>query len=132
MLDALLYFGAVVGALGILFLGLYSLQFIFQYQIRADSVRYKLLGLITVGRISLDRIKEVHIVRLWPFSHGPDLPQDAGTTFAVKWPSKVFTKSGVLISTHSGVPSDYILSPSDPQEFVNQIREKLRLFHPSA
>jgi|CXWL01.1.fsa_nt_gi hypothetical protein len=126
MLDVLLYVAAIVGALCILFLGLYSLQFLFQYKIQTDSIHYKLLGLITVGRISLDCIKEVHVVQLWPFSHGPDIPQDVGMMFSVKWPSKVFTKSGILILTHRGIPRVYILSPDDPVEFANQIREKLR------
>lgn len=125
MLDALLYIGAIVGAFGILFIGLYSFQFLFQYKIRASSIHYKLFGLITVGRIPLNRIKEVHLVQLWPFPHGPDIPQDVGLMFSARWPSKVFTKTGILILTHKGIPRAYVLSPQDPSTFVNEIREKL-------
>lgn len=115
MIDALLYVAAIVGALGIFFLGLYSLHFLFQYQIQPDGIHYKLFGLITVGRISLNRIGEVHLIQLWSPPYGPGMA----------WPSKVFQKSGVLIRTHSGIPRVYILSPDNPTEFVDQIKKKL-------
>lgn len=126
MLDVLQYVGAIIGAFSILFLGLYSFQFVFQYKIQTDSIHYKLLGLITVGRISLDRIQEIHLVQLWPFPHGPNIPQDVRMIFAARWPSKVFTKSGVLILTNKGMSRAYILSPHNPSVLANQIREKLR------
>ena len=129
MTDIFAYAIAISGAFSVLVLWLYSLQFVFRYEIRYDAIHYKLFDLFTVGRISIDRIEDIQLVQLWPVPHGPNLQQDIGVLFSAKWPSKVFVRQGVFIRTRKGTFRVYILSPDNPVEFVNQVRERLRSFN---
>ncbi len=113
---------AVLGAAIVFFLMLWVLGIVFDYEIKNEAIYYRLFRIFKVGRIDMEKIKDVQAVNAWPVPNGAGIPPDHTLLFAVRWPSKVFNKSCVYIRTKDDRPRVYILSPNEPAQFADEIR----------
>jgi hypothetical protein len=100
----------------------YSLRYVFQYSVTETHLRIRLFGLLPVRNIRLDSIVDARIIRAWadtqPFSTEFRFPY----LIAERWPSYVFQKRGIFIQKQTGLIRYLILSPKNPEEFLNRIR----------
>jgi len=96
---------------------LYSLRYIFQYQVEGRFLRVKLFGVITLRRIHVDDIVEIQPVSLCPFGKNFRL----ASVWAEAWPSYVFTSTGVLIRKRSGISRRLVLTPKKPEDLIREI-----------
>ena len=108
-----LFFVLVV--LPLFFAYLYSLRFVFKYEVDQYFFRVKLFGIITLRRVSLGDIETINIVEGWKW------PDPSAFFFAERWPNQVFTKRGVLIKKRTGLSRFLFLSPENPEEFILKI-----------
>lgn len=103
---------------------LYSARHIVQYSIDRDTLRVKILGVLTVRSVPLGDIEEIYVISAWwdtlPFSRRFRLP----FLFAERWPSYVFQRYGVFIRKRTGFSRYLILSPEDSKAFVLQVERR--------
>lgn len=119
--ELLLVISAAIAVAVFLIGYLYSLRYVFQYEVEKDALRIKLFGFIPVRRVRLDDVDEIALIT-WretvPLSKGFRFP----FLIAERWPSYVFQKRGVYLRKKTGVIRFLILSPKDPQGFVRKLR----------
>jgi hypothetical protein len=108
---------AVLAALLIAYL--YSFRYLFQYSLENDTIRVQLFGTITLRKIRIAEIDEAAMVdwkQMMPFSSSfkPSL------LFSERWGGYEIGR-GIALKKHSGVIRTIIISPKDPEKFVELI-----------
>ena len=108
---------AGAAAVAILLACLYSLRYIFRYQLRNGMLRIKMFGFLTIRRVKLNDIEETRVVPIWLPARGFQFPQ----LLAEAWPSWVFTRRGVLIRKRTGISRRLLLTPEKPDDFAAEL-----------
>jgi hypothetical protein len=109
-------FATLLGILVLSLISLYSLRFIFQYQIEQHAILVKLFGRIVLRRIPLNVIEEIKVMRAWSLE-----ALNPRFYFVEKWPGWVFTNKVVFIKKREGLNRAVILYPRQPDKFVEQV-----------
>lgn len=104
---------------------IYSLRYIFQYEVGPEVLQVKLCGVIPLRRVRLNAIEEVAVIAMadaLPFSKRFRF----GYIFAEHWPSHVPQKQAVFIRKRTGISRRLVLTPQNPQEFSEKILQYRR------
>lgn len=104
---------------------LFMLRYLIQYEISAAHLKIKLCGFLPVRSIELDSIVEVQTIAGWndtfPFSRNFRI----AFLIAERWPSYVFQKQGLFVRRRAGIVRYFILSPRNPEELSEHIRNAI-------
>lgn len=119
-------FGAVLGA-SICGIWLYALRHVIRYEVKAGMVRIRLFDIIPIRTIRSDEVIDVTVVPAWPWMRGFRLSWCVGEV----WPSRVFSRRAVLMRKSCGFTRIVLLTPSDPEQFVRDVRHSLNSAGPS-
>ena len=117
----------IVVLFGILvILPLFGLYFFFMHrvyvhEVTEEAIRVRLFGLITLRKVLLKDIEAIEVVRRL------ELPDPTVLFHAEQWPGKPFAKEGILVRKRTGVTRALLMSPDNPEDFVqlvNKFRRK--------
>ena len=114
---------AALAALAIFMAWLYASQWIIRYQTTKEAVRIRLFGVIPLRRIKPDDIAEIRLIS-WTDTFPLSRNFQPEYLWAERWPSHIFQKQFVFIRKKTGLSRVMILSPRDPQQFVDMYSAK--------
>ena len=117
MSETLVFTILIVVGLTSTFLVLLSFTLLLRYSLDEHHLQVKLFGIFRIRSIPYSQMVEVRVVPWWKeFS--------PGLLWAERWPSHVFARECVLITTHSMLPFVF-LSPSAPAIFASTLSSRV-------